>query len=74
MYCTKPRKLRGYCHSIEHLIEYCIDLLAKIKEKRGPNIHMVTTEPRDKLNDPVNVRVITRGGVHIGRDVARETM
>lgn len=71
MYSTKLRKLCVYCHSMEHLREDYLELLAKLEEKRGPNIHMVIIEPHNKPIDPTNVRVITQGGVCIRRDMTR---
>jgi len=53
----------GYFHSIDHVIEDCPQLLAKLEEKREKNIHMVIIEPCNKPNKPTNVRVIIRGGV-----------
>jgi hypothetical protein len=51
-----------YCHIMEHLTQDCPELLVKLEEKIGKNIHMVTAEPRDRPIDLANVRVITCGG------------
>ena len=52
------------------MIEDCPELLAKLEEKRGGNIHMIIVEPCDEVDHYVNVRVITRGGARMGEDAA----
>lgn len=66
MYYTKPRKLCGYCHNTKHLTEDCPELIAKLEEKRRPNIHMIIVIPHDRPIDPANVRVIILGGACMG--------
>jgi hypothetical protein len=65
--CQNPCTTCSYCNSLEHVIEECPTLLAKLKEKRGGNqqIQLIKAEPRRV--DP-RVAVITRGGVVTGED------
>ena len=57
----------SYCNSFEHVIEYCLVLLAKLQERRGGNqqVQLILVEPCKE--DP-RVTFITRGGTIIGED------
>ena len=59
---------------MDHVTKDFPELLANLKEKRDTNIDMVTIEPLNRSIDHANVRVITRKGACIGRDIAQETV
>jgi hypothetical protein len=57
----------NYYNSIDHVIEECPMLLAKLQKRQGGNqqVQLISAEPHDE--DP-RVIVIIRGGVVTGED------
>jgi hypothetical protein len=60
--CQNTCTTCSYCNSFEHVIEYCLALLAKLQERRGGNqkVQLISVEPHGE--NPKLV-FITRGGV-----------
>ncbi len=56
-----------YCKAFDHVINYCLVLIVKMKEKRNHattrNVHMIAAKTR--IEYP-RVNVVTRGGAAIG--------
>jgi hypothetical protein len=65
--CQNPCTTCIYYNSLEHVIEYCHVLLAKLQERRGGNqqVQIISSEPCGV--DP-KVTIITRGGTATGKD------
>ena len=60
--CRNPTTTCRYCHAVDHVIEQCPQLIAKIQARPTiptPNLQMISVEPRPEAT----INVVTRSGL-----------